>query len=205
MKKFAAFVLSFLIAASVFSAVAYGVYKYKPAGDDTEEKLKSETHTQRQKHMTLNAAVVYADEENVFAAVLCFDLKNKKCRSVPIYSIGGKELKTCLSDSGFQPFLTACFKESGINGEYYFKFDRKSFVKVADRSNNLVYNVGTADERLLTGEQARQLLNSDNFAEFCASIAEKSMQGDPSDEFLYYVRNVENNLSYPKFYDAALS
>lgn len=205
MKKITAFALSFLIAASVLSAAAYGVYKYKNVTDIAGEKIKSATDTQRKKDAALNAAVFYIDEENVFAAVLSFDLKSEKCRAIPIYSIDGTELKTCFSDFGFQPLLTACFKQSGISGEYYFKFDRKSFVKVADRSNNLVYNVGTAEERLLTGEQARQLLTPDNFAGFCAVIAEKSMQGSLSGEFLYFVRTVENNLSYPKFYDAALS
>ena len=198
MKRFAAFTLSFLSALLLLSATAYGIFMFsRPKAEDK----KTEEGEEKIVDARIPLIAVYDDGDSVYAALLTLHTATGKCESEPIYGVGALTLKEYLDTCGFYPFIGAIREQHGVPDAHFLKFNENSFVKVADRSNNLVYNEKMNETVLLTGEQARALLSDDSFALLCRQIAEKSMSGELLPELLYLSGVVRNDLSYPELYD----
>lgn len=198
MRRFAAFILSFLSALLLLSATAFGIFKL--SRPKAEEKSSAEGEN-KMPDAEIPLIAVYDDGVEVYAALLTLHVADGKCDAKPICNIEGEPLREYLENNGFYPFVEAVKNTSGVPDAHFLKFNENSFIKVADRSNNLVYNEGASGERLLTGSQARSMLCDDSFAYLCRQIAEGSMDDALLSELLYFANTVENDLSYPELYD----
>lgn len=194
MRKIITFISALVLSLILFIAVAlasFVLYHTKETGKENE--IKS---IQNGAIIPLLAIYENAEENELYATFLELDTASGKCRSNVIDC--DNELKMRFYSNGLYPFVDECFKKAGADPAAFIALNSETFVILADRLNNIIYHEQNRGKRLLTGEQANELLTPQNFASFSSLMAEKAMQKGLADELVFVSRICENNLSYPR-------
>ncbi len=190
-----------LIFATVIVVCAFlsGVGKSADATKDNTSILPQETEV-------LHIMALFCDEtgDRYFASHLMLDLTHKTARAEPVdceAKMDGTFLSDVYKKDGLYPFASACIGTVSTEKMPFVKLNSNTFVIIADRLKNIVYNVKNNGKVLLTSRQTEQMLDNEIFSAFCVQYVESALSKNIKDEFLFIASVTENDLSYPRLYD----
>lgn len=220
-KRVAVFGVSFLsfFAIICIAVAAVAFVRLKP-----ETKTDGNTGDKTVTEKTESISEVTAESQSFSLAVMCdsgnfhniccltynADNGTVDCVGIPDTEININGVQMSIGDlyekRTEDEFLSACSKTAQKSIKKYLIFNKKSFVKIADRFGGILYNKNDNEPVILSGISATDHLSEDGFFESAVLYLVNSFVGHSSgngvtSDFLFLYSNCTTNLSYPDFYD----